>query len=573
MKTRTWLAVALGLAAAAPAFAAKMILNNVDAPGVGFNDPTPATPVGGNTGVTVGEQRLVAYRRALELWGKSLKSNVTVVVQGSFAGLPCTATGGTLAQAGAIQIFSDFPGAPLPGHWYHVALANAIAGEDLTPGAPDPGPLAEPFADDILANFNGNVGTAGCIEGPGWYYGLDNNAPAGQIDFLDTFMHEVSHGLGFGNFISETSGLYAGADPATGDPGLPDVYAANTFDLTYREPWNTTVFGPDTSLFLRLSAINSGNVVWVGEHVTRNAKLVLGPFEGIRTTGTLASEPEFIGSAFGAAATAANFGGAVVLANDGVAAAGGGTASDGCEPITNDVAGKIALIDRGVCGFVVKVKNAQNAGAKGVILANTLGRGVFAAGGSDATITIPSIGISNADGDAIKARLPGVSVEFFTDPTRLAGTKEGFVRLYAPPTVEPGSSISHFDTKATPSLLMEPFITSELRSARNLDLTAALMQDIGWKIETLKIGFCETHVPSVLANGQMLHADVDACDASSRSRGRFVACMAKVANDARKAKLIQPRQEASIVVCSALSGGKSRRDDDKDDGKGGKRDD
>ena len=49
--------------------------------------------------------------------------------------------GGTLAQAGALQIFSDFPGAKLAGHWYGAALANALAGEDLAPGGPDPGPL------------------------------------------------------------------------------------------------------------------------------------------------------------------------------------------------------------------------------------------------------------------------------------------------------------------------------------------------------------------------------------------------------------------------------------------------
>ena len=46
--------------------------------------------------------------------------------------------------------------------------------------------------------------------------------------------------------------------------------------------------------------------------------------------------------------------------------------TDGCSPLTNAaaVAGNIALIDRGTCGFIVKVKNAQNAGAIAVIIAN-----------------------------------------------------------------------------------------------------------------------------------------------------------------------------------------------------------
>jgi hypothetical protein len=66
------------------------------------------------------------------------------------------------------------------------------------------------------------------------------------------------------------------------------------------------------------------------------------------------------------------------------------------------MAGKIALIDRGTCGFTVKVKNAQLAGAIGVVIANTLGRGVSGMSGGDASITIPSLLISNAHGDLLR---------------------------------------------------------------------------------------------------------------------------------------------------------------------------
>jgi len=96
--------------------AATITVINLDGAGEGFNDPTPATPIGGNNGTTVGAQRLIAYQKALELWGKTLKSDVDIVVQGSFRRLNCTATGGTLAQAGALQIFANFPNAPLQGH-------------------------------------------------------------------------------------------------------------------------------------------------------------------------------------------------------------------------------------------------------------------------------------------------------------------------------------------------------------------------------------------------------------------------------------------------------------------------
>ena len=162
MKNCKIAAALIGLAVSFPGIAANLELQNIDPPGVGFNDPTPAVPVGGNAGTTVGEQRLIAYQRALDLWGATLASDVTVYVEGSFAPLSCTAGSGVLAQAGATFIFSDFPGAPLAGHWYHSALADAISGVDLV--------FAEFGVDeipDIVANFNGNVGQADCIAGPG----------------------------------------------------------------------------------------------------------------------------------------------------------------------------------------------------------------------------------------------------------------------------------------------------------------------------------------------------------------------------------------------------------------------
>ena len=523
-------AAVVGLTLTAPAQAATIVLNNVDAPGIGFNDLTPATAVGGNTGSTVGAQRLVAYRKALELWGKTLHSDATIVVRGSFARLNCA--GGVLAQAGALQIFENFPNAPLKNHWYGVALANSIAGGDLAPGPLDvPGQAADP-ADDIIASFNGDLGKADCLPGSTWYYGLDNNAGPGQIDFLDTFMHEVSHGLGFQNFANELTGVT--------EEDTPDVYMANTLDLITGRLWNTM-----TRDEIRASAVRNGRVVWAGAIVNANAPLVLGPYQGIRLTGGVTKELEYSTASFGVPATAANFNGSVAVATD----AGGSTL--GCNPITAAVAGKIALMDRGTCGFVVKAKNAQNAGAIGAMIANNNGGSAIGLGGADVTVTIPTIGLSAADGAAIKAATSAVAVEFFTDPTRMAGATDGKVRLYAPTVVALGSSISHFDTVAAPNLLMEPSINPDLRSATNLDLTPSLMQDIGWKIETLKIGNCDTGVASILPTGQMLHVNVDACRASSGNHGQFVSCMNKVTNDAKTSNFLAGWQHAAIASCAA----------------------
>ncbi|HEU5108379.1 MAG TPA: S8 family serine peptidase, partial [Micromonosporaceae bacterium] len=111
--------------------------------------------------------------------------------------------------------------------------------------------------------------------------------------------------------------------------------------------------------------------------------------------------------------------GNIVLVNDGVVGAGGGTLSDGCEtPFANAaaLAGNIALVDRGLCGFEQKVRNAQLNGAIAAIVANNVVddpaltlMGCTTAGGCAPVITIPSVFVSQATGNAIKAMTPPVS--------------------------------------------------------------------------------------------------------------------------------------------------------------------
>jgi hypothetical protein len=56
------------------------------------------------------------------------------------------------------------------------------------------------------------------------------------------------------------------------------------------------------------------------------------------------------------------------------------------------------------------------------------------------------------------------------------------VQLWAPNPVQPGSSVSHWDTIAFPNLLMEPFINPGLTQLVGppRDLTLPLLIDIGW---------------------------------------------------------------------------------------------
>ena len=74
------------LAFGSSAFAggATIVIVNADGPGEGFNDATPAAPVGGNAGTTLGQQRLIAFEHAANIWGAELDTNQTIFVRAAF---------------------------------------------------------------------------------------------------------------------------------------------------------------------------------------------------------------------------------------------------------------------------------------------------------------------------------------------------------------------------------------------------------------------------------------------------------------------------------------------------------
>ncbi len=86
------------------------------------------------------------------------------------------------------------------------------------------------------------------------------------------------------------------------------------------------------------------------------------------------------------------------------------TLYDACEvPFLNaaELAGKIAVIDRGVCFFVEKISRAEAEGAIGVIIINQKTDGVVTMGPGDnpPPINIPALMVSKADGAPIRAAL------------------------------------------------------------------------------------------------------------------------------------------------------------------------
>ncbi len=465
MRTRRFAAAALAagllVAGASPLMAAaKITILNTNGAGVGFNDPTAAAPVGGNTGTTVGQQRLIAFQAAADIWAALLDSSVEIRIQASFTPLTCDANSATLGSAGPIQVVADFSGAPFPGTWYVTALGNKIAGQDLLP-----------TADDIRASFNSNIGTSTCLAGTSWYYGLDDNH-GNNIDLVTVLLHEFGHGLGFLTLVD----LASGAE----QQGRPDIFERNMVDNSTGKLWSSMSFAERAA-----SALNGRQVAWNGGHVFAASRRTLAPGTPLMTVnspGGIAGT-YFVGTAsFGPVLTSQAITGQVVAALDPSDASGAAT-TDACSPLTNAsaIAGKIALVDRGTCNFTVKVKNCQNAGAIAVLVAdNTTDNPPAGLGGTDSTITIPSLRITLADGASLRSNLSsGVTVTLRVDPAVLSGADaSGRPLLYATNPIQPGSSISHWETLAFPDLLMEPNINADL--THNVDLTLPALWDMGW---------------------------------------------------------------------------------------------
>jgi hypothetical protein len=439
----------------------QLFIVNANGPGVGFNDPTPADPLPTNPGTTVGEQRLIAFQYAADIWGATLDSSVPIFIQASFEPRPCTATSGVLGSAGATFVFSDFAGAIFPATWYASALADKLSGEDLAPGFPD-----------MVARFNSELGKPGCLQTASWYYGRDPNQGPSQINLVTVLLHEFAHGLGFASFTN----------PATGAllAGQIDVYSKFYWDARdglFRDQYTTDAERAASALHYR-------DVAWAGPHATRAAPQVL-------ERGTPALKVDLPSDEVTLPVGPATFGPA--LSPDGVkgefalALDPAGT-SLACGPVANpaELRRKIAVVDRGACTFVTKVLNAQAAGARAVIVVdNVAGGPPPALGGTDPTVTIPSVRITKEHGDAVKAAMAGSRVEgkAWLDRTRLTGSdRRARVLLNATDPVQPGSSISHWDPLTFRNQLMEPAINADLthQVTPPEDLTSELLRDLGW---------------------------------------------------------------------------------------------
>ena len=485
---RSLLAAASLLTCMAAQAAATITIQNRDPEGIGFNDRTPVKPVGGNPGTTLGEQRMNVYRHVADIWGRNLDSTVDITVSAGWEALECTADSAVLGSAGAWNIWINFPGGK-PNTWYPQALANKLAGENLSAGQEDDG--SGYYNVDIKTQFNINLGKTGCLDGSEFYLGLDGNEGS-KVDFAATLLHELGHGLGFA--LTTTNTQYGYRINAAGtayvvEGGAPSFWEEFMYDNSIGKRW-LDMTSPERAR----SAVNNLQLAWTGPNAVAGARL-LGQLPVVKSSSPAGAVPTtaYTASPFGPALPVnAKLGALATIATQ------AGELGPGCSPFNAAnaaaVKGKVPIISRGGCNFTVKVKNAQDAGAVGVLLQNNVSGG-FAPGGDDPTVAIPSVGISLEDGNVLKAAVaaakpfgsrsqPGaVTASLSTDPNRKAGAdRQGRPLLYTPSALAPGSSVSHWDTSATPNLLMEPAIsrdlTLEVKPPR--DLTLPLLKDVGW---------------------------------------------------------------------------------------------
>ena len=237
-------------------------------------------------------------------------------------------------------------------------------------------------------------------QAPGQY----QDAAVVNLFYWNNVMHDLLYRYGFdeasGNFQENNYGLggldsdSVNADAQDNADGVPpDVNNANM--LTFPEP-----NGPFST----------------------NPRMQMYEFEPPNThqvsvaSGTAAGTYEGAGATFGPALDLTGLTATIVEAFD-----GSGTTTDACEALTNGgtVSGNIALVDRGSCSFVTKVRNAQNAGAAGVIVANNVATTPFPLGDDDTggDITISSMMVSLADGATIRGGLPAPGT-ISTNPNR-----------------------------------------------------------------------------------------------------------------------------------------------------------
>lgn len=213
-----------------------------------------------------------------------------------------------------------------------------------------------------------------------------------NLFYWNNIIHDVFYGYGFNEISGNFQVNNYGRGPTTAPLGANDDVRAEAQDGS----------GTNNANFLTPAD---------GQRPRMQMFIWTYPFVNLVTVNPpspIAGDYSATNAAFGPQLTAVGPITADVILGLDPANAAGPSETDGCSAFTNavEVAGNIALVDRGTCPFVDKVTNAQNAGAIGVIVANNAPGSPITMGGAAPAIAIPSVMVSLDNGNLLKANLP-----------------------------------------------------------------------------------------------------------------------------------------------------------------------
>ena len=145
-----------------------------------------------------------------------------------------------------------------------------------------------------------------------------------------------------------------------------------------------------------------------------------------------------------------------------------------------------------------------------------------------------------------------MNVTLGVDPTVRSGAdRAGRALLFTPTPVQPGSTVSHWDTIAFPNQLMEPAINNDLTHNVDTpqDLTRAQLRDVGWFPDADLDGVADdagdaclgsdlrstvivdqenTGVPNAFfTNGCSISDLIAKCKAVASNHGAYTSCVAR----------------------------------------------